>query len=221
MADESDDSEPGDPAKAFDDLRAEVALQRRAVEALGDVLEAHPAPDLSIDIARILKGQAQLLEVLEKHPALQLTPVQYGQAIADAGSSVIRNAAQQLQRATQEIEQERSQLVRLIGTVRYGGQQRHVLAWTGSLALVAGLLLSPLLMRSLPVSLNSHVAAFVLGEDRWGAGSVLMQVARPDQWPTVVEAFRLVRSNDTTLAVCREAAIKTKRDQRCTVTVSP
>lgn len=221
MADESDDWEPGDPAKAFDDLRAEVALQRRAVEALGDSLDAHPAPDLSIDIARILKGQAQLLEALEKHPALQLTPVQYGQAITDAGSGVVRQAAQQLQRATQEVEQERSQLGRLIGAVRLRGQQRRVLAWAGSLALVTGLLLSPLLVRSLPVSLSSHVAAFVVGEDRWDAGSMLMQVAHPEQWPTVVEAFLLARLNDTTLAGCREAAIKSKRDQRCTVTVSP
>jgi hypothetical protein len=96
-----------------------------------------------------------------------------------------------------------------------------VLAWTAGAALVVGLLLSALLVRLLPVGLSSHVSAFLVKEDRWNAGSTLMQSASPDQWPSVVEAVRLARSNEAVLAGCRDAASKGKRDQRCTITVPP
>jgi hypothetical protein len=225
MVDESDDREAADAAKAFEDLQAEVALQRRAVEAMGDALEAHQAPDMSTDIARILKGQAQVLErveALQKHSALQLTPAQHGQAMAQAVvgvGGVVREAVQQLQRATQEVERERAQLASLVGAAKARGQQKQVLAWTAGAALVVGLLLSPLLVRSLPVGLSSHVAAFLVKENRWNAGSTLMQVASPDQWPEIVEAARLAKANKESLAVCREAAAKSRRDQRCSITV--
>ena len=35
----------GDPAQAFEDLRAEVSVLRKAIEVLPDVLERNRAPD--------------------------------------------------------------------------------------------------------------------------------------------------------------------------------
>ena len=55
----------GDPAAAFDALRAEVAQLRAALEGLPTT-----APDYSPTLADI----AESLEVMEEHPALRLTP---------------------------------------------------------------------------------------------------------------------------------------------------
>ena len=214
-----------DAAQAFEALRAEVALQRRAVEALGDALEGQAPPDLSPDIARILKGQAQMLQSLEglqklqHHPVLRMTPAEHGQAIINAGADAVRETAGQLRQATQSLENERRQLASLVGAGVAKGRQRQLLLWTAGAALVTGLLLSPVLVRSLPVALSSHVAAFLVKEDRWQAGEVLMRLADPEQWPGVIEAVQLVRTNEAALAGCRSQAARAGREQRCMIVV--
>ncbi len=214
-----------DAAQAFEALRAEVALQRRAVEALGDALEGQAAPDLSVDIARILKGQAQVLQSMEGlqklqyHPVLRMTPDEHGQAIINAGADAVRETAGQLRYAAQSVENEARRLASLVGAGVAKGRQRQLLVWTAGVALVAGLLLSPVLVRSLPVALSSHVAAFLVKEDRWQAGERLMQLVNPGQWPSAAEAMRLARTNEAALVGCRSQAAKTGREQRCTIVV--
>ena len=81
------------------------------------------------DPGRIAKGLAVVavqLDAINKHPALTMTPEQHRQAIAQAGSGLMREAAQQLDRATQDAERERQQLAGLIGTAR---RQNALNAW--------------------------------------------------------------------------------------------
>jgi Family of unknown function (DUF6118) len=214
-----------DAAQAFEALRAEVALQRRAVEALGDALEAQAPPDLSIDIARIVKGQAQLLEAmqglqkLQYHSVLRMTPAEHGQAIINAGADAVRETAGQLRQATQSLENEGRRLARLVGAGVANSRQRQVLLWATGAALAAGLLLSPVLVRSLPVELSSRAAAFVVKEDRWQAGEALMRLADPGQWSSAIEAIGLARANQATLSACRSQATRTGREQRCAIVV--
>lgn len=128
----------------------QVALQRRAVEALGDTLEGYAPPDLSVDIARILKGQAQMLEsmeVLQKlqyHPVLRMTPSEHSQAIINAGASAVHETAQQLRQAPPGPENERQQFASLVGVGVSKGRQLQMLLWTAGAALAVGLLLSHL-----------------------------------------------------------------------------
>jgi Family of unknown function (DUF6118) len=214
-----------DAAQAFEALRAEVALQRRAVEALGNALEAQAPPDLSIDIARIVKGQAQLLEAmqglhkLQYHPVLRMTPAEHGQAIINAGADAVRETAGQLRQATQSLENEGRRLASLVGAGVAKGRQRQLLLWMVGAALAAGVLLSPVLVRSLPVALSSHVAAFLVKEDRWQAGEALMRLGNPGQWSGAIEALRLARANEAALAGCRSQAAKTGREQKCALVV--
>ena len=49
-----------DATRAFDDLRAEVAVLRRAVEALGPALKEHRLPDYSLSLGQIAKTQARV-----------------------------------------------------------------------------------------------------------------------------------------------------------------
>ena len=87
--------------------------------------------------------------------------------------------------------------------------------------LVIGLLLSPLLVRLMPLGMSSHVAAFVVGEDRWSAGWALLEAVSLTDATRVASATRLVNANEGAVAACRDAATKAKREQRCTITVLP
>lgn len=76
-----------DAAQAFDELRAEVAVMRRAVEALPGAWEAHRPPDYSPDLGHIAHGLAAVvdqLDAMHQLPALRMTPDQYSQAVSEA-----------------------------------------------------------------------------------------------------------------------------------------
>ena len=82
-----------DATRAFEDLRAEVAVLRRAVEALGPALKETRAPDYSLTLGQFAQAQATVCEHLaavEGHPALRLTPAAFGEqverAVADAST---------------------------------------------------------------------------------------------------------------------------------------
>jgi len=222
MEDEADHHGAADPAQAFEDLRAEVSVLRRALEALPGAWEESRPPDYTPSLGTIAQGMATVesrLAGIEKHPALRLTPEQHQQAVAQAGNVLMREAAQKLDRAAQDAERERHQLAGLIGTVRKQDEQRNWLLWAASGALVIGLLVSPFVAGVLPFGGDSAVAAVIMQADRWNAGIALMQAGSPDGWRSLADASNLVRVNQEALAACREAADKAKKEQRCTITV--
>ena len=222
MEDEAEHHGAADPAQAFEDLRAEVSELRRAVEALPGAWEDSRPPDYTPSLGTIAQGLTAVdnrLAGIETHPALRLTPEQHRQAVAQAGNMLMREAVQKLDRVAQDAERERHQLAGLIGTVRKQDEQRHWLLWAASGALVVGLLVSPFVAGVLPFGGDSAVAAIIMKADRWNAGIALMQAGSPDGWRGVADASNLVRVNREALAACREAADKTKKEQRCTITV--
>ena len=148
-----------------------------------------------------------------------MTPEQHRQAIAQAGSGLMREAAQKLDRATQDAERERQQLAGLIGTARRQDEQRTWLIYAALVAFAVGLLVSPFVAGALPFGLDGRIAALIMKADRWDAGEALMQAGSPDRWQSAVNAWNLVRANQKEIAACSEAAAKTKKDQRCTITV--
>ncbi|KND61500.1 hypothetical protein BVER_04434 [Candidatus Burkholderia verschuerenii] len=211
-----------DPAQAFEDLRAEVSVMRLAVEALPGAWEDSQPPNYSPDLGRIAKGLAVVaaqLDAINKHPALTMTPEQHRQTIAQAGNGLMREAGQKLDRAIQDAKRERQQLINLIGTARRQDEQRNWLIWMGLAVFVVALLLSPFLYAALPFGLNGHVAALVMNTDRWDAGQALMKASSPDGWNSAVNAWNLVRANQKEIAACGEEAAKSKKDQRCAITV--
>lgn len=211
-----------DPAQAFAALRAEVGALRRVVEALPEALEEIRAPDYGSELGHMAKGletAAATLAAMEKHPALRLTPEQHQAAVARAGEGLMRDALQKLDRATQEAERERHQLARMIGTIRGKRDQLFWLIALPVLAFALTLFASPILLGWLPFGWPSDVAAIVMGEDRWDAGWALLRAADPAGEEQAAEGDNLVKMNRKDLTACGEAAIKTKRDQRCLIII--
>jgi Family of unknown function (DUF6118) len=161
------------------------------------------------------------LETILKSPALTRTPEQQGQAIANAGSNLIREAAQRLDRAAQEAERERSRLSGIIGQAWAQDRQFRLLCWTGGGALAVGLLLSPIVAGVLPFGLNGRVAALVMREDQWTAGSDLMRRGNPQAWNRFSTDAAAMSDNRESIDACRAALVRTGNSQRCVVTLAP
>jgi hypothetical protein len=218
------DDHAGDPAQAFEDLRAEVSVLRRAIEALPAAMRESRSPDYSQDLAVIGKGLDEMGEQLEtilKSPALTRTPEQQGQAIANAGANLIREAAQRLDRAAQEAERERSRLSGIIGQAWAQDRQFRLLCWTGGVALAVGLLLSPVVAGVLPFGLNGRVAALVMREDQWTAGNDLMRRGNPQAWNRFSADAAVMSDNREAIDACQATVVRTGKAQRCSVTLAP
>jgi hypothetical protein len=218
----SEQHDTSDPARAFEDLRAEVSVLRKAIEVLPDALDRNRAPDYSPDFAVLGQGMDAIgvaLENLQKHPALRMTPEQHGAAVANAGGTLIREAVQRFDHATQEADRERYNLAKVIGAARSKSDQRLWLAIAAAIGLVVGFGVFPFVMRAMPFGLDSTTAAVIMRANRWDAGMALMKAGNPDGWAQLAADVNLVSANRKKIADCRAVAAKEKREQRCPVTV--
>jgi hypothetical protein len=218
MEEEQEHDGAGDPAQAFEALRAEVAALRQAIEAAAE----RQAPDYSPDLGRITQAVNSVidgLEVIAAHPAVRMTPDQFGQAMTRIGRELMNEVAQKYDRARQDAERERHQLAGMIGTLRGKRDQVFWLAAVFIGTFVFTLFASPVLLGELPFGWNTNAAATVMQADRWDAGSALMQAASPQGWQDLVAASALVRANQDAISACQRAAMNVRRDQRCTIIV--
>ncbi|MCQ8242177.1 DUF6118 family protein [Rhizosaccharibacter radicis] len=209
MDDEAGHRRPGDVTQAFEDLRAEVSVLRRAVEALPSAWHESPPPDYSPNLGRTEGAGGRG----NTDPGDQHAPGAAADAPAAPGrggagrSTLLREAAQKLERATQEVGAERKRLADLVGTMHGQDQQRFWLIFMGVIALVVGMIFSPLLAARLPLELNGRVAALIMEQqDRWNAGIALMQAESPQGWQEVADASQLLGANQKAIEACSEAA---------------
>ena len=72
---QENEEQTGDAARAFEDLRAEVSILRRAVEALPEEWEANQPPDYTESLGQITQGLSKVagrLQVIEQHLGQQV-----------------------------------------------------------------------------------------------------------------------------------------------------
>src|SRR5690606_9592116 len=122
----------------------------------------------------------------------------------------------QLEGKGRDLEREAVNLVAYTKSA-YDRRSQDLRMWfAGGIGLLAGALLMLLLPRILPFAADTHVAAIVIGQDRWNAGVTMMQTADPGGWRGVVNASQLARDNAEAIGRCAEAARTAGADQRCT-----
>jgi hypothetical protein len=217
-----EESGQGGAEQAFKDLRAEVKVLRRAVEALPEAWAANRPANYTATLGQIAKGLENLagqVHAIEQHPAISMTPAQHQQAIVRAGDGAMDGALRKLDSATADAVKARHELAGLVGSMRGQQKQFEQLFWIGLVAVLLGLLISPLFARLLPFGLDGRVAALILRADRWDAGAALMQAQSPEAWRVLMDGGKLSTANSDALGACRDAASKTKKEQRCTIVV--
>ncbi len=230
-----EESQEGGPERAFEELKrevsavwAEVVVTRRALEALPEAWAENRPPDYAPELGRISKGMAaiaQHLAAIEKHPALEMTPEQHAARIENAGLSATREAERAYQKASIEASGTKRELAGMIGQMRGKKEQRdEVFLWAGIAGLgmlLLGLVASPFLASHLPFGWDGSVASIVMQQpDDWNAGAALMKEGNPAEWNNLVDTWNIMTSNQKELSACSDAVAKTKKAQRCTITVS-
>lgn len=191
MTDNPPESAPADDiAEAFEALRGEVSLTRRAVEGLTAARER--VPDYSVTLgqmAEALKQAAEGIDRIERSPAVRLSPAVMANEIRKA-SIEARAEDRALLRET------RDGLTRSIGRIdglvergQVADRQLRRLIWAGTGGALGGMLLMAILpgavARSLPASWHvpEWMAARTIGLDQRAAGERMIANARENEQP--------------------------------------
>ena len=147
-------------ARAFDALRAEVSLMRRAIDRLAaERADDGHAPDYSETLGVIsqnLSATAQRVDALVKSPALSLTPEEMNRQIGAAGLVGRTEDRRVIAAARQTIEEIVTKLGRQLDSHIMADEQRRRLWRVGLAGLKAGMALWAVLagpiVRVLPAS---------------------------------------------------------------------
>lgn len=89
----------------------------------------------------------------------------------------------------------------------------------GLVGLFVGMFLILLLPRFLPFSADSRVASMVMGQDRVSAGLAMIHTVDPGLAGKVDWSSQFYQTNVGGIGACFEEARKTRREQKCTITV--
>ena len=233
MADQygEDGPDDADPAEAFERLRGEVALLRRAVEGLTAARESIDLPDYEPTLARtetVLGLLAKQIDAMRRSPAMTITPETMGSRLNASVTETVNAVRGQAQASKAALDGAVSDLRSLVASARRADAQKRWIIIAGGGGVVAGLLLYAVLAgpvaRLMPASWQwpERIATRVLGDhSAWDAGQRLMQTAAPESWRAIVAASPLAAGNRVAVLVCRERAAKAKEPVRCTIEVKP
>lgn len=236
-ADDDDDneeaeSEASDAAIAFEKLRQaierrgaatvkELRVLRGGVEALFEQVEAlNLKPDYSEDMGDLNEGLGAIEERLE---ALEGLPIlkEGLDAFKHAGTELFRTSARELHDKAQRLDNAAFTLERITKNIEDRQTRYQHLAIAAGVGGVIGMLILLFLPRLMPFNADTYVAAAIMGEPRWIAGTHIMGAKNPQGWAAVLENAQLGSDNADVLARCRELVAKTKQVQKCTVKVMP
>ena len=230
----SPDEEAGDPAAAFDALRrtietqgaqigAEMTVMRRGLEAAFDQLERiEPQADYKPQLAQLVQQLgvvAERLQGVEQSPILRQGAQHYASALERAGEGLVSTAVQKLERQAGDLERISAVLASHNKQAFHRKDQDFRMWMAGLVGLFVGMFLILLLPRFLPFSADSRVASMVMGQDRVSAGLAMIHTVDPGLAGKVDWSSQFYQTNVGGIGACFEEARKTRREQKCTITV--
>lgn len=225
----ADDEGPGEAAQAFEELRAEVTLMRRAVERLtAERMEVPEPPDYSETlgvIANNITATAQRVDMLVKSPMLAMTPEQLAGRITAVASTARQEDRQTIATARTSLEDVTRQLHSYVVSARRGDEQNRWLMWTAIGGVVIGIILwtvfAGVVARAMPASWQwpEKMAARSLDLPMWEGGQRLMRASAPDAFANIAAGDRIVTANRKVLEACRQRANRSQETIRCTINV--
>ena len=239
---DDDIQEGGDPAEAFDRLRAvvegqdrELALLRRAVEGLAAERAHIDIPDYSETLGRMQQGVdataeriAVINDVITRSPALVMTPEQMAQRIAAAGNAARREDQAALAKAGEDKARVMAELRAVAGSAWTRADQKNRQLWFGLGGAAIGIfvwsILPGLVAREIaPTSWRwpERMAARTLEMPMWEGGQRMMRTAAPDAFANIAAGDRLFIANRETINRCWKTATKTRKAVRCTISIAP
>lgn len=226
------DEDAGDPAAAFDALRAtvenlaadlirEMTTIRKGVEHALDQVDQRGAPiDYSVDLGRMSQSVAGITERLagiEQSPVLRQGPEHYVRVLERGGEGLVRTAAQQFQNESRDFQRAARELAEHTRSALTRKQQAIRMWIAAGGGVVVGALLLLLLPRFLPFSADSHVAALIMGQGRVNAGHAIIYSADPAAAKAVSRGGWVYQTNRDVVDKCIADMFKSGKEQRCAV----
>ena len=234
MADE-DDQGGADAAEAFEAMRGELALLRRAVEGLAAERGAIDIPDYTETLGRMQQGVdatadriAVINDVIARSPALAMTPEQMAQRIAAAGNAARREDQAALAKAGEDKARVMAELRAIAGSAwtRVGQKNRQL--WFGlggaAIGILTWTILPGLVAREIaPASWQwpERMAARTLDLPIWEGGQRMMRAVAPEAFANIAAGDRIVTANRQALEACQKRANRARESVRCTVSIAP
>ncbi|MCF1450400.1 hypothetical protein FS815_26835 [Agrobacterium vitis] len=226
------EEDAGDPAAAFDALRAtveslafdltrEMTTIRKGVEHALDHLDQRGAPiDYSGELGRMsqdVAGMSERLARIEQSPMLRQGPEHYARVLERGGEGLVRTAAQQFQNESRDFQRTARELAEHTRSALTRRQQavRLWVAFGGGVVVGALLLLA--LPRFLPVAVSSHVAALVMGQNRIDAGHAILYSTDPGAAKAVYRGGWIYQTNRKAINECIAEMFNSGKQQRCAV----
>jgi len=218
-----------DPATlAFEALREEVALVRRAVAGLAAERASIDIPDYSKTLGQIMRASAataQSMKALAEMPALRLSAKGWSHEIAAAAQEARRSDQQAFAEAQHDLERIAAEMAAHLRSARSAERQRQWLILTTASGIVAGMLLLAIIVgpvvRAMPESWHwpERMAASILGTDDEAAGVRLIKTAAPERWRDIVAGYQIISDNRAAIAQCARSEAKTAKKIRCAIEI--
>lgn len=225
----SDDHESDAAAEAFEGVRGELALLRRAVERLAaERAEVPEIPNYSETLGRMAKalnGTMQNVAVLAKAVEDNVTPRYVADRIVAVGAHVRDEDRRMIASVAEKMEKATHALHGIGGFARRADEQRRMLWKVGAGACLGGALLCTvvpgLVARELPErwQVPEWMASRTLGLPKWKAGQQLMRAAAPEAFANIAAGDRIVTANRVVLEACQKRANKVQGAVRCILNV--
>jgi hypothetical protein len=134
-----------DPAaQAFEALRQEVALLRRAVMGLAADQSSIEVPDYSetlATISRMVSSIGKRLVAVSETPAFGYTPQDWSHKIEIASEEVRRKDRETIVLSGEVLRKTTEDLTRSLMSAREAARQQRLLLWTGGSGILVGMLL--------------------------------------------------------------------------------
>lgn len=224
--DDLDDTRARDPAEAFDAMRRELSLLRRAVEGL--TAEKEKAPDYSETLGQMdgrLRRIAHNIVLIAEHPAMRITPEIFAQEIDTAAHQARERDAAMTRQARTAFEHAATEMVQCTQSARTAAMQKQYIWRAVGIAIATTVLamcvVPGIIARALPERwlVPERMAARVLRLDLWTAGEQMLKMADAERWQVILHAVATVRDNRDAIAICEQNSAKARKPVRCTVTI--
>ena len=221
---DEDDHERDAAAEAFEGVRGELALLRRAIEGIAARDDRPEPPDYSETLGQITKlatATYQRAEILRKAAEEETVARQVAARITGGVAEdrqAVKTAAGELRDATRALQG-------VTVSARRGDEQNRWLAWAAIGGIVVGMIawavFAGIVARAVPVSWQwpEKMAARTLAMPMWEGGQRMMRTAAPEAFANVAAGDRIVTANREALETCRKTATRTKKEVRCTIEV--
>lgn len=221
---DEDDHERDAAAEAFEGVRGELALLRRAIEGIAARDDRPEPPDYSETLGQITKlatATYQRAEILRKAAEEETVARQVATRIAGAVAEdrqAVKTAAGELRDATRALQG-------VTMSARRSDEQNRWLAWTAIGGIVVGMIVwavfAGIVARAVPTNWQwpEKMAARSLAMPMWEGGQRMMRTAAPEAFASLAAGDRIATGNRKALEMCRKRANKARRTVQCTLDV--